>query len=145
MDEPIFEIIEEKKEQNYAKFVITPLERGYGDTLGTSLRRVLLTSLPGAAVTSVKIAGVKHQFSTLKGMKEDIVEFLLNLKQVRFSYEGDKPVKASLSVEGEKEVKASDIQTEATVNIANPDLTLALLDKGAKLNVKMEIEYGTGH
>jgi len=145
MQEPIFEIKSEKKKENYGKFVITPLERGYGDTLGNSLRRVLLTSLPGAAVTSVKISGVRHQFSTLKGMKEDIVEFLLNLKKVRFEYKGDKPSKASLSAKGKKEVKAGDIETEASVRISNPEFVLASLAKDAKLDVKIEIEAGSGY
>ena len=86
MSEPIFEINTQEKTDNYAKFVISPLEQGYGITLGNSLRRVLLTNLPGAAISSVRISGVKHQFSSLKGMKEDMVEFLLNLKKVRFSY-----------------------------------------------------------
>lgn len=81
MSEPIFEIKQEKKSADYGKFIISPLEQGYGHTLGNSLRRVLLTSLSGAAITSVKISGVKHQFSTLKGVKEDIVEFILNLKK----------------------------------------------------------------
>lgn len=145
MQEPIFEIKSEKKKENYGKFVITPLERGYGDTVGNSLRRVLLTSLPGAAVTSVKISGVRHQFSTLKGMKEDLVEFLLNLKKVRFEYKGDKPSKASLSVKGKKEVKAGDIETDATVKVSSPELVLASLTKDAKLDVKMEIEAGSGY
>ncbi|MBU0570322.1 DNA-directed RNA polymerase subunit alpha [Patescibacteria group bacterium] len=145
MNEPIFEIKTEKKKGNYAKFSISPLEQGYGDTLGNSLRRVLLTSLPGAAITQARIAGVKHQFSTLKGMKEDVVEFVLNLKKVRVAYSGDKPVKAVISAVGEKEVKAGDIETEATVTIANPNLVLAYLNKGMKLEVKMEIEAGNGY
>jgi len=80
MNEPMFEIKEEESQKNYSKFVVSPLEQGYGDTLGNALRRVLLTSLPGAAISTVRISGVKHQFSTLKGMKEDVMEFLLNLK-----------------------------------------------------------------
>ncbi len=98
MSQPIFEILEEKKEKSYSVLVITPLEQGYGFTLGNSLRRVLLTSLPGAAITSVKIAGVNHQFSSLSGMKEDVVEFCLNLKKVRVSYSGEKPTNATLKV-----------------------------------------------
>ena len=94
MTEPIFEIKQEEKKGNYGRFVVSPLEQGYGNSLGNSLRRVLLTSLPGAAITNVRIAGVKHQFSTLKGMKEDVVEFLLNLKKVRIKYEGEKAVSA---------------------------------------------------
>lgn len=145
MNQPLFEIKEEKKSDNYGKFVITPLEQGYGNTLGNSLRRVLLTSLPGAAVTSVRISGVKHQFSTLKGMKEDIVEFVLNLKKVRFTYEGDKPVSGKLSVKGAGEIRAKDIEIDPTVKIANPEIVLAILDKGAKLEAKIEIETGAGY
>ncbi len=151
MSGPLFEIKEDlsaqagKKDKNYAKFVITPLERGYGDTLGNALRRVLLTSLPGAAITSVKVAGVKHQFSTLKGMKEDVVEFLLNLKKVRFSYSGEKPAKASLSVKSAGEVKAKDIKVPANVKIANPEFVLAVINKGSKLEADMEIEGGVGY
>lgn len=145
MNQPLFEIKEEKKLENYGKFVITPLEQGYGNTLGNSLRRVLLTSLPGAAVTSVRISGVKHQFSTLRGMKEDIVEFVLNLKKVRFTYEGDKPVSGKLSVKGAGEIRAKDIEIDPTVKIANPEIVLATLDKGAKLEAKIEIETGAGY
>lgn len=152
MDEPFFEIKEEEKSKNYAKFIVSPLEQGYGNTLGNSLRRVLLTSLPGAAITSVRITGVKHQFSTIKGMKEDVVEFLLNLKKVRFSLErsspkveGKKPVKATLSAVGPGEVRAKDIKADPTVAIANPELVLAVLTKGAKIDVHMEIEAGTGY
>src|SRR5258708_20492957 len=95
--EPIFEITEEKQGDNYSKFIISPLANGYGITLGNALRRVLLSSLPGAAITNVKIAGVKHQFSTLSGMKEDVLEFLLNLKKVRFQFQADKAVKETLN------------------------------------------------
>lgn len=145
MEQPLFEIKQKKRSKNYGKFMISPLEQGYGNTLGNSLRRVLLTSLPGAAVTSVRISGVKHQFSTHKGMKEDIVEFLLNLKKARFTYKGEKPTKATLSVKGPGEVRAKDIEVESTVTIANPEMVLAVLDKGAKLDVKMEIGSGIGY
>lgn len=145
MTEPLFEIKTEKKGKNYGKLIISPLEQGYGNTLGNSLRRVLLTNLPGAAVTSVRITGVKHQFATLKGMKEDVVEFLLNLKRARFTHEGDKPVKASLSVKGPGEVRVKDIEVDAMVTIANPEMVLAVLNKGAKLDAKMEIEAGVGY
>jgi DNA-directed RNA polymerase subunit alpha len=145
MDEPFFEIKEEKKKDNYTKFVISPLVQGYGNTLGNSLRRVLLTSLSGAAITSVRISGVRHQFTTLKGMKEDIVEFLLNLKKVRIAYSGDKPTSATISGQGPGEIKAKDINTEATVAITNPDQVLTYLNKGAKLSVKMEIDQGVGY
>src|SRR3989344_6478104 len=145
MQEPIFEIKTEEKKDNFAKFVITPLERGYGSTLGNALRRVLLTSLPGAAITSVKISGVKHQFSTLKGMKEDIIEFLLNLKKVRVNFQGEKTAKAAISAKGPGEVFAGDIKVDATVKIANPELVLASLNKDSKLEVKLVIESGAGY
>lgn len=145
MNEPLFEIKTEKKENNYARFVISPLTRGYGHTLGTSLRRVLLTSLTGSVATSVKISGVKHQFSSLKGMKEDVVEFVLNLKKVRFQYSGDKSAKATISVSGPGEVTAKDIKTDSSVSVANPDQVLAVLNEGAKLEADIEIESGTGY
>lgn len=141
----MFEIKEDKKQKNYSEFVISPLAQGYGVTLGNSMRRVLLTSLTGAAVVSVKISGVKHQFSTLKGMKEDVVEFLLNLKKVKFSYKGDKPTKATISAKDEGEVYAKDIKTEAGVSVINSDLVLAYLNKGTKLEAKLEIEKGVGY
>ncbi len=143
--EPLFEIKEEKSQENYAKFVLSPLKEGYGYTLGNSLRRVLLSSLKGAAITNVKISGVKHQFSTLKGMKEDVLDFLLNLKRVSVSYDGDKPLKATLSARDAGEVKASDIKISGDAKIANPDLVLANLSKGAKLDVEMEIKSGVGY
>lgn len=146
MSDPMFETQQiEEKDGNYAKLVISPLEKGYGHTLGNALRRVLLESLQGAAITSVRISGVKHQFSTLKGMKEDIVDFLLNLKKVRVQYSGEKSTKATLSVKGPAEVKASDIQTEPNVVIKNPDLVLANLAKDAKLEARLEIEVGSGY
>jgi len=145
MNEPLFEIKEDLSEKNYGRFVITPLEQGYGDTLGNALRRVLLSGLPGAAITTVRIAGVKHQFSTLKGMREDVVEFLLNLKKVRFSYSGDKPAKVSLSAKTVGEVKAKDLKVPTSVKIANPEFVLAVLAKGAKLEAEMEVEAGRGY
>jgi DNA-directed RNA polymerase subunit alpha len=121
------------------------LEQGYGFTMGNSLRRVLLTSLTGAAITSVKISGVKHQFSSLKGLKEDIVEFILNLKKVRFAYDGEKPIKATISFKGPGEVKAKDIKVSSEVKIANPELVLAHLNKGSKIDASMTIERGSGY
>lgn len=145
MNEPIFEIQQIEEKDNYAKLVISPLARGYGHTLGNALRRVLLESLDGAAITTARIASVKHQFSTLKGMKEDVVDFLLNLKKVRVAYSGDKSVKGSITMKGPGEVKASDIETDANVTIKNPDLVLATLAKDAKLEAKLEIEVGNGY
>lgn len=144
-EQPTFEIKKEEKKDNYAKFIISPLEQGYGSTLGNALRRVLLSSLGGVAVTSVKITGVKHQFSSLKGVKEDVVEFILNLKKVRFSYDGEDTVKASISAEGTGEVKAKDIEVSGDVEIINPELVLATLSKDGKLSATIEIEPGSGY
>src|SRR3989338_9687068 len=145
MNEPMFEIKEEKKETNYGKFVISPLEQGYGITIGNSLRRVLLTSLPGMAIASVRISGVKHQFSTLSGMKEDIVEFVLALKKVRFSGTTDASIKATLNATKPGVVKASDIKLAGATKIANPDFVLATLNKGAKLEADITVESGVGY
>ena len=144
MNEPTFEIKEEKKETNYGRFAISPLEQGYGLTIGNALRRVLLTSLPGMAVTSVKIAGVKHQFSTFSGMKEDTVEFILNLKKVRFSGSTDKSIKATLEVDKAGEFTAKDIKISGGIEVANPDLVLGTLNKGSKLSAEMTVESGFG-
>lgn len=143
--EPIFEIKEETKKDKYSKIVITPLVAGFGDTLGTALRRVMLTSLGGASITSVKMANVRHQFSTLKGMKEDVLDFILNLKKVRFVYEGEEPVKLKLASSGAGEVKAGDIKTPAGVTIVNGELVLASMSKGGKLDVEMTLERGIGY
>jgi len=145
VQEPFFSIEEKQKDKNYGVFVISPLEQGYGYTLGNSLRRVLLTSLPGAAIVSVSISQVKHQFSTLKGMREDVVEFLLNLKKVRLSYDGDQPIKGELSIVGPGEVRASDIKFPPQVRIANPDHFLAFLNEGGKIEAKLEVQKGFGY
>jgi len=141
----LFEIKEEEKKGNWARFIISPLDQGFGNTLGISLRRVLLGSLSGAAITKVSVAGVKHQFSTLKGMKEDVLDFLLNLKRARFSYQGEKPVKLTLSAKTAGEVKVSDIKLPATVKAANGDMVLANLAKGGKLEAEMELSSGVGY
>jgi len=132
--------------KDFGKFELTPLEPGFGLTIGNALRRVLLSSLPGAAITSATISGVTHQFTTLQGVKEDVVELLLNLKQVRLSYSGEKPVQVSLSATGPGQVKASDLKVPATVKVVNKDLVLATLaDKKSKLDVKLEINPGYGY
>lgn len=146
MLDPIFEIKKEKETADYGLFYFEPLAQGFGQTLGTALRRVLLSSLRGAAVTRVKITGVKHQFSTLEGLKEDMIEFILNLKQLRIKYNGDKAVKLSLDVSGPGEVKAGDIDAPAEVVIVNPELVLAnLADKNAKLKAEIWVECGYGY
>ena len=146
MIEPTFKIKPEIKKADYGKFIIAPLAQGYGHTLGNSLRRVLLTSLEGAAVTEVKIKGVRHQFSTITGVSEDIVEIILNIKKIKLKLEGEKPVKVNLSAKGPGEVKAGDIKTTARVEIVNKDLVLAhLSDKKTKLEIEMRVEKGLGY
>ncbi len=126
--------------------VIEPLPQGYGMTLGNALRRVLLSSLPGSAVTQVKIDGVSHEYSTIKGVKEDVVQILLNLKKVRLQIEGDKPVKLTIEAKGPKEVKAKDIEVPAGVKIANPDQLIATLaDNKTKFEVELTAEKGVGY
>ena len=146
MNQPNFQIKTEEDSKDHGVFVLEPLPEGYGHTLGNSLRRVLLSSLPGAAITSVKISGVNHQFSTLDGLREDIVELILNLKKVRVKYTGDKPVKLSLEVKGEKKVTAAEIDCPAGVEVVNKDLYLATLSEGkTKLDVEMTVEAGFGY
>lgn len=146
MSQPIFQIKTEKQTKNEGIFVLEPLEQGYGQTIGNTLRRVLLTSLPGAAVTFVKIGGVRHQFTTIPGLKEDVVELILNIKKLRIRYDGDKPIKISLSATGPGEVKAQDIKTPANVEIVNKDLVFGTLaDKKSKLQVEMTVEKGFGY
>src|SRR3989344_2085148 len=136
----------EKETQDFGKFVIEPLDQGYGHTIGNSLRRVLLTSLSGAAVTQVKISGVRHQFTAMSGMSEDIVELILNLKKLKLKITSDKPVKLTLDVKGPKEVKAKDIAKAAGVEIVNEDLTLAhLADSKARISATIIAEQGNGY
>lgn len=145
MMEPTFKVKQEVDKPGYGMFVIEPLEQGYGHTLGNSLRRVLLGSLQGAAITTVKIEGVRHQFSALAGLREDVVEFLLNLKRVRLVLEGDEVVVLKLSKKGPGEVTAGDIEVPAGVTVVNPDLVLGTLaDKKANLEVEMSAEKGYG-
>lgn len=140
------EIQTEKETADFGKFIIEPLDQGYGHTIGNALRRVLLSSLPGAAVSQVKIAGVRHQFSGVTGMSEDIVELILNLKKVRLKISGDKPVKLNLEVKGPKEVTAGDIEKAAGVEIVNPQLVIAhLADSKARLSARLVAETGSGY
>ena len=146
MVDPNFQIKTETSESGFGKFNIDPLEQGYGQTLGNSLRRVLLTSLPGAAIVSAKIEGVKHQFSTLPGMKEDVVEFLMNVKKIRLTIENDEPVTLTISKKGSGDVTGADIDAPAGVTIINRDLVLAhLSDKKASLEVTLTAEKGLGY
>ena len=135
-----------EQQPRYAKIVLEPLHQGFGHTLGNSLRRVMLSYLPGAAVTAVQIDGVTHQFSTLEGMKEDIIEFVLNLKQLNIRYRGKEPVTVKLEATGPGEVTAAQIDLPTGVEISNPDLVLAnLADKKHKLSATLTIESGRGY
>jgi DNA-directed RNA polymerase subunit alpha len=144
--EPTFQLKIEKETSDYGVFVFEPLQQGYGQTLGNSLRRVLLSSLPGAAITKVKISGVKHLFSTLKGLKEDVVEFTLNLKKIRIRYNGEKPVKLSFSKNGPGAITAGDLETPAGVEVINKDLVLGnLADSSSHIKGEFWIERGYGY
>jgi DNA-directed RNA polymerase subunit alpha len=130
----------------YGKFVVEPLERGFGVTVGNALRRVLLSSIPGAAVTSVKIEGVLHEFSTIPGVVEDVTQIILNLKELTLRLHTDKPKLLRLDVRGKREVTAADIQQDAEVDILNPDLHIATLDrKDAHLAMELVVERGKGY
>ncbi len=145
MRNPSFKIEVKTAEQNYGKFVIEPLNPGFGHTLGNALRRVLLTGLPGAAVTSVKIDGIRHQFSTLPGLKEDIIELILNIKNLRLKLEGERAT-IKLLAYGPGEVRADKIETPSEVEIINKELYLgSLSDKKSKLEIEMEVEAGYGY
>ncbi|MEJ2716805.1 MAG: DNA-directed RNA polymerase subunit alpha [Deltaproteobacteria bacterium] len=129
----------------YGKFVCEPLERGFGITLGNALRRVLLSSLQGAAITSVKIDGVLHEFSAIPGVKEDVTDLVLNLKQVQLRLHAREPRELRLEVKGEGEVRAGDIITDATVEIINPEQPLATMSKEGRLSMLMKAEWGKGY
>ena len=145
IEKPRIECIETPGDDSYGKFVVEPLERGYGTTLGNSLRRMLLSSLEGTAITSVKINGVAHEFSTIPGVKEDVTEIVLNLKSViaRLHCEGTKTVYIEAS--GECEITAGDIKTDAEVEILNPELHIATLGADATLSMEMTISKGRGY
>ena len=130
---------------NYGKFVVEPLERGFGTTLGNSLRRVLLSSLPGVAVTSIKIDGVLHEFSTIEGVKEDVTEIILNLKELCCRLHSDGAKKITVDAKGPCEVTARDIIADADVEIVNPDLHIATLGENAKLYMEIMLDHGRGY
>lgn len=143
---PNFTVKAEEENKSYGRFIVEPLAQGYGQTLGNVLRRVLLTSLSGAAVTQVKIKGVPHQFHTISGLKEDVVEFLLNVKKIRLKLHGDKPGKMEINVRGPRTVTAGDIKLPENVEIVNKDLYLGeLSDSKSKLDVDFVVENGEGY
>ena len=146
MSDPIFSIKTEVEEKNFGRYSIEPLTQGYGQTLGNSLRRVLLTSLSGNAITTVKIEGVKHQFATLPGLKEDIVEFLLNVKKIRLKLEGAETATMKLVKHGPGVITAGDIEVSAGVTIMNPDIILGTLaDKKATIDMQLTVQKGFGY
>ncbi|MBR6094742.1 MAG: DNA-directed RNA polymerase subunit alpha [Lachnospiraceae bacterium] len=148
-DSPNIEIAELSQDGKYGKFVVEPLERGYGITLGNSLRRIMLASLPGAAVSQVKIEGVLHEFSSIPGVKEDVTEIIMNIKNlaIKDASESDEPKRAYIEFEGEGVVKASDIHVDSDITIMNPDQVIATLSggKNTRLYMEMLITKGRGY
>lgn len=146
MDLESVKIKKEKETAENGHFTVGPLPAGYGVTLGTALRRVLLSSLPGGAIVEVRIQGVSHPFTSLKGVREDMVEILLNLKKVRFKLRGEGPYEGTLEVKGKKVVTAENIKISSEAQVANPDLKIAsLTDKSAKLSISLRVERGVGY
>ena len=148
-ERPNIEVAEISEDKKYGKFVVEPLERGYGITLGNSLRRIMLSSLPGAAVSQVKIEGVLHEFSSIPGVKEDVTEIIMNIKSlaIKNSSETNEPKTAYIEYEGEGVVRASDIQADQDIEILNPDLVIATLSGGkeSKLYMELTITKGRGY
>ena len=142
---PRIECIETPSDESYGKYVVEPLERGYGTTLGNSLRRVLLSSLPGTAVTAIKIAGIQHEFATIPGVKEDVTEIVLNVKGIiaRLHCEGAKTV--YLEASGEREVTAGDIRADSDVEILNPEHHIATLGPDASISMELSFNHGRGY
>ena len=145
IEKPQIECIETPGDASYGKYVIEPLERGYGTTLGNALRRIMLSSLPGTAATSIKIAGVQHEFSTIPGVKEDVTEIVLNVKNLltKLYCEGGKTV--FIEATGPCEVTAGDIKSDGEVEVLNPELHLATLDVGATLSMEITLSHGRGY
>ena len=145
MEKPKVECAETSEDKRYAKFIISPLERGYGTTLGNSLRRILLSSLPGAAATSVKIDGVDHEFSTIPGVTEDVTEIILNIKSVAAKLHSESPKVCYVDVVGPCEITAGDLKHDADVEILNPELHIATLNEEAKLYMEITFNRGRGY
>lgn len=144
-EKPNIECLEIDETNNYAKFVCEPLERGYGVTIGNSLRRILLSSLPGCAITSVKIEGVLHEFSTIPNVVEDVPEVIVNLKNVRLKFDGNEEKTLRINFKGEREVTAADIESDGTVEILNPDLHIATVAEGGNLVMELTADRGRGY
>ena len=144
-EKPNIECLEVDDTNNYAKFVCEPLERGYGVTIGNSLRRILLSSLTGCAISSVKIEGVLHEFSSIPNVVEDVPEIIVNLKMVRIKVNGDEQKTLRINFQGEGEVTAANIETDGTVEILNPDLHIATVSEGGHLTMEMTANRGRGY
>ena len=144
-ERPNIECLEIDEAKNYAKFVCEPLERGYGVTIGNSLRRILLSSLPGSAITSIKVDGVLHEFSTIPNVVEDVPELIVNLKAVRLKMDGVEEKIIRIDANEEGEVTAADIITDGTVEVLNPDLHIATVSKGGSLKIEMTVNKGRGY
>ena len=144
-EKPRIECLKLDNDNMYAKFVCEPLERGYGITLGNSLRRILLSSLPGAAITSIKVDGVQHEFTTIPGIVEDVVEIILNLKNVRLKIHDNEEKNLKIDVDGEGEVTAGDIVGDANDEILNPDLHICTIAEGGKLHMELTANRGRGY
>ena len=145
IEKPTIECIYSNEDPNYGKFVVEPLERGYGTTLGNSLRRILLSSLPGVAVTSVKIDGILHEFSTIPGVQEDVTEIILNLKKLAVKLNGENTKRVLINAIGPKEVTAADILGDSDVEIFNPELHIATLEENATLIMEINLARGRGY
>ena len=145
IDKPRIECAEMSEDGSYGRFVVEPLERGYGTTLGNSLRRILLSSLPGAAVTSIKINGVQHEFSTIPGVKEDVTEIVLNVKGIIARLHTQAPKVVYINAVGECDVCAGDIKADGEVEILNPDWHIATLGADAHLNMELTFSHGRGY
>lgn len=145
IEKPKISCVELNDEKTYGKFVVEPLERGYGTTLGNSLRRILLSSLPGVAATSVKIDGVLHEFSTINGVKEDVTDIIINIKQLIVKLHGEGPKTIYIDAKGEQEITAADIKHDSDVEIINGDLHIATLNEDAKLYMEITIGKGRGY
>ena len=145
IEKPKIEIVEISEDNRYGKFVCEPLERGYGTTFGNSLRRMLLSSLEGSAITSIRIDGVLHEFSTIPGVRDDVTNIVLNLKQLCLKMAGSEPKVIRIDVEGDKEVTAADIICDADIEILNPDLHIATVDATGKLKIEMTVARGRGY
>lgn len=145
IEKPKIECVEMNEENSYARFVVEPLERGYGITLGNSLRRILLSSLPGAAVTSIKIDGVLHEFSTIPGIKEDVTDIILNLKNLCLKMHTDEERTLRIEAKGEATVQAGDIIHDADIEILNPDLHIATLSGNTRLYMELTVSKGRGY